>query len=322
MTDDRHDTTTAGEDLERFRDDFGLALISAARERDTVRRIPAGGSRRRRAVAIGLAATAVAAALVVTGVPSPGDRDAPLLGVTPAEAAVQELRRSLHEGVLARRAETTQYGRTVQRRVEEDWTDLATRQQHVRVTGGGPRPDSEYWNSSRHERWTRTGARAPDGRQIVEHAADDAENISSAQSPAEEVDDLLARAREGDLVVVRRTVSDGTKVVVLEQRERCFATPDNSAGSCPDPAGPSRWPEGAPAGMRPATTFQTWWLEEGDTPRILRHENGAVFRGTTRRDVAYRVRYTRWDVLPATAEHRSLVRRPAFPADRFLVVDG
>ncbi|MEV4419164.1 hypothetical protein AB0L40_04215 [Patulibacter sp. NPDC049589] len=321
MTDSPQDPTAAPEDLERFRDDFGRALFAAAREQDAVRRLPTTRPRRRRA-AIGIAVAAAATVLVVTALPSPGDHDSPLLGASPAEAAVQQLRRSLREGVLVRRAETTQYGRTVERRTEEDWTDLATREQHVRYSSDDPKRDSEYWNPSKHERWTRGSRRAADGRPVVTHGdLHGAENTSSSQSPAEEVDDLLKRARNNDLVVRRTTTANGTKVLVLEQRQKCYADATNNAGVCPDPEKRSRWPQGGPAGLRPVTSFQTWWLQEGDTPRILRYENGAVAYGTTKRDVVYRSRYTRWDVLPATEQNLRLVRPPAFPADRFLVIE-
>lgn len=321
MTDPRQDPTPARDELERFRDDFGRALLTATREHEDARPAPHARPRRRTGVAL-VAATAAAAVLVAVGLPSPGDDDTPLLGASPAEAAVQELRRSLREGVLVRRAETTQYGRTAERRTEEDWTDLATRQQHARITDGDPENDLEYWNPSESERWTRGTRRTPDGRVLVRHTVDDdQENISSTQSPAEEVDDLLDRARNDDLVVLRRTVEAGERVVVLEQRERCYASPDGGSATCPDPEKPDRWPAGAPDGLRPVTLFQTWWLQEGAEPRILRHENGNVPYGTTERDVRYRIRYTRWDVLPATAQHLALVRPPAFPADRFLVVE-
>lgn len=321
MTDSPHDPSTARADLERFRDDFGHALFAAARAQDDVRRLPSPRPRRRR-VAIGVAVVAAATVLVVTALPSPGDHQAPLLGPSPAEAAVQELRRSLQEGVLVRRADTTQYGRTVVRQTQEDWTDLATRQQHVRYITDAPRKVTEYWNPSKHERWTRGSRRAADGRPVVTHAVhQDTENISSSQSPAEEVDDLLKRARSNDLVVGRTTLANGTKVLVLEQRQRCYATPDDATMECGGADGPNGWPRGGPSTMRPVTSFQTWWLQEGDTPRILRYENGAVAYGATKREVVYRSRYTRWDVLPATEKNLRLVRPPAFPADRFLVID-
>jgi hypothetical protein len=321
MTDHRQDPTTAGDDLDRFQHEFGRSLVAAAREHEAARLPHARPARRRRGAAIGIAVAAAATVLIVTALPSPGDHDAPLLGASPAEAAVQELRRSLHEGVLIRKAETTNFGRTTTHETEEDWTDLATRAQHVRVTRPDPDDTLEYWNPSDDERWTSGGRRrAPDGRRIVEHTKPgNVQNISGEQSPAEEVDDLLTKAKDGEVVVVRRAVEHGKPVVVLERRERCYSTPDNLTGMCRDPKKPSRWPDDGPAGMRPVTSFQTWWLEEGATPRMLRYENGNVTRGSTKREVVYRSRYTRWDVLPATPKTLSLVRPPAFPADEYLV---
>ena len=305
---------------ERGRDDFGRALIEAARDRE--HQTVAPRRRRRRSIAVvgGLALAGGLAALAV-GIPSPS-RDLPgapkTIGVSPAVAAVTALRDSLHSGVLVRDAidESPFLGRNR----TQDWTDLATRDQHMKILG--KITDLEYWNPSEHERWTIESPmfRAKDGRRVVSHTTDNgSSNGSASESPREEIDRLLKLARSGD-VTLRPGGRDGERV--LERRQECYSARNDGVMECPDPAKPSLWPRGARHGMRPVLAYERWWITAGDEPRMLRYDNGNLDQRGHNRTPIFTTVYREWRVLPATAANLALVRPPQFPSDRYLILTG
>ncbi len=342
-----HDRNDA---YEQFRDDFGARLVATAEaaERSGERGLGAsasasngrrvGSQRRLRSPALALgAAAALGVAVLAIGLPTRSEEGGPALGLTPAAAAVTELRDALREGVLIRRAVNTMPNggpatepggaRQPERWTEEDWTDLATRERRTRIRGGSF-GDSEYWNPNKHERWEIHGNyRAKDGRPVLALTHNGgAEHSSSSASPLEEIDDLLALTRSGGEDVGKLTLRKlpGTRGrrVVIELQQKAYSTPDEAVMETPDPARPNSWPNGAQPGMRPVLAFQRWWIKLGANPQLERLDNGVTEPDGSNRVVVFASRYDRWQLLPATDENLALVRPPAESTDQYFVVEG
>lgn len=311
---------SARDHYEQAREDFGHRLVAAAARRER-RPVP------RRAVGLGLATAVAAAAIVAIGLPSPGKDQAPLVGgASDAVAAVTQLRDVLAQGVLVRRAELTTYsGDQAGTSINEDWTNLATRQQHMRGSSRfGP---FEYWNPSEHGRWTYEAAyRSKDGRKVVTYEYDEGSgNMSAAASPLEEIQRLLRQAKAGELTT-RKVTKDGESVTLVERQSTgCEQTPDGGMIQCPElPRGdaPDRDPQ---TDLEGVTQFERWWIKTGASPRLVAYDNGVIpLKGT---DAGERRRYVTitypvWKVLPATEENLKLVNPPEFPADDYLVLKG
>jgi hypothetical protein len=318
MTIESHDSARAA--YEHARDDFGDRLVAAAARRGR-RPLP------RRAVGLGCATVAAAAAILAVGVPRPGNAPVPLIGgAADAVAAAQQLSRVLGEGVLVRRVETTTYGGDQAGvSIVEDWTDLSTRDQHLR--GRGRFGVFEFWNPSAHARWTAEPAyRARDGRQVVTYEYDEGGgNMSASASPAEEVRALLVSARRGN-VRARQVTRDGERTMLLERQSTgCQQSPGGGMIQCPElPRGdaPDRDPN---SDLQDVTQFERWWVKTGQNPRLVAYDNGVIpldGEGARVRRVYVSSKYPVWDVLPATEKNLALVRPPAFPADEYFVIKG
>ncbi len=330
MTDQQH--TPSIDDpraaYEQGRAAFGTALVAAAAAREGA--APRRARRRRRGLAVaGGLALAGGIAVLAVGIPSPGGLGrggdeqpggGSVIGASPALAAVTAMRDSLRDGVLVRDAILDRVGDPAFHSRQQDWTDLATRDQRMRISES--RSDQEFWNPSEHERWTLESPRirAADGRRRVVTRTLDAgsSNASATESPVEEIERLLAQARRGELTI--RRLRNGERVI--EQRERCYGNPSASGGTCPDPTKPNRWPEGAPRGLTPVLMYQRWWITDDASPRMVRADNGTLAPDGTARRVVFTIRFREWRVLPRNEQTLALVNVPRFDLARFLVIDG
>lgn len=315
------------EQYEHGRDAFGAKLFAAARSQEA----PSKGSRSRRQLATGgIVALAGGLAAFAIGIPSPlhaphddpaAPGASPLVGPSSALAAVTAMRSSLHTGVLEREVVNQRVGVANERSRFRDWTDLATRDQHMQFLEG-PGGASEYWNPSLHDRVQLEPPEfsSPDGRRVVSVSSSDNENASASESPVEEIDRLLKEVRAGKLTSRR---SERRGEIVFERREKCFS--QGSAGylECGE-LDPKRgtWPTDPPKRMTAVLSYERWWVADGRTPRMLRYDNGTLAPNGTGRRPIFRSEYLRWNVMPRSEANLDLVRVPDFDDARFFVIRG
>lgn len=338
MTD--HTTPTSDdprEAFERGRLAFGAALVAAAEAREEVGASSVRSRRRRRGLAAvgGLVLAGGTVALAI-GVPAPaglgsGDDDQPgrppVIGASPALAAVTAMRDSLRDGVLFRDVTSVGHfaGPNGGRSRTQDWTDLTTRDVHVKFVGR--QPSMEYWNRGAHERieLQPTEFLAPDGRRVVTVARDTSVgNASATQSPAEEIERLLAQVEAGR-ITLRAGGRQGERV--LESVSRCFSWNQDAALECGEARGNPKnkgahWPDTPPADARAVRLYERWWISAGDEPRMLRYDNGTMPPTGNRRRVLVNSVWNDWRVLPRNDATLALVRPPRFDPKTYAVVRG
>lgn len=330
MSTNQHPTPSddSSEQYERGRDAFGSTLVAAARSQE---RDAQSSSRRQRGLAIsGSLALICGLAALAIGIPKPmsGSTDDPaspsgatLVGASSAVAAVNAIRDAMDSGVLVRDVVSERIGHPDERSHVRDWTDLATRDQHVQFLQS-PAGRSEYWNPSVHERVQIEPREysSPDGRRVVSFVSSDAENASAAESPTEEIDRLLKGMREGRLRA-QTDVKPGE--IVLERQEKCFSQASAAYMEC-GALDPTRgtWPTDPPNGMTAVYSYERWWISDSEIPRILRYDNGTLSPRRTDRKPIFTTEYREWKVLPRTPANLDLVRVPDFDQDRYLILRG